>query len=125
MSYGALKGNTNQGALTSHASYSCISWSHQKERNCCKTCAIVNSYRIKNVRFTLPIIKSPGYTSWSLTQLFLWLKMEKKKKSSQSVEPFLLFPKLPLWPGVRYPRHIKMHGVSSSLVSEVSGAGDH
>lgn len=74
------------------------------------------------MRFTLSIIKSPGYTSRCLTQLYLWPKMEK---SSQSVEPFLLFPKLPLWPGVRYPRHIKMHEGSSSLVSEVSGAGDH
>lgn len=122
MSYRVLKGTTNQCALISHASFSRISWSHQKERNCYKTWAIVNSYRIKNVRFTLPIIKSPGHMSWCLPQPFLCPKMEK---SSQSWNPFYFFSKASTLAPSQVSETHKNAWRFFQLVSEVSGAGDH
>lgn len=64
----------------------------KRKQNHHNTRATVNSYRIKNVICTLPIIKSPGNVSWCSTRLFSWPKTET---SSRCVESFWLWPELP------------------------------
>lgn len=96
----------------------------KKKKKCHKTWAIVNSYRIKNVVFTLPVIKFAGYMSWCLTQLtILSAKNWNKKPVSGVISTFSKASTLAKRQVFKTHKNARMF--FQPPVSEVSGAGDH